>query len=368
MNPDKPNSEKKLLRWLLIATIALLLLVLGLQLWQMFGRKGYNGSLPPDSANDPAAPQTTEPLNPAAVSPGKAAMVEDVLALNDSLSAEALSTLSAEELEQLWETGAPGLPIGLSAAALAAETWAGTLEMDSVTWDADPELDEAPAHYEVKLHHATGDFEYKIHAYTGEVLEGPASLFQNVPAANEEALPAAQENPPAAQTTPPAAGQDVPPAGQQATQPPAAQDGLIGEDAAKAAAFTHAGVREADVVMEQIHLDWEDRTQVYEIEFQSGGKEYDYEVEAATGTIRKAEQKWGDTPLTAGDCIGEDAALTAALTHAGVSKDSAQHVKWKLDRDDGRLLYEVEFRAGTVEYEYEIDALTGAVLKAEMDD
>lgn len=71
MTPEK--NDKKLTRWLLAATIALLALVLCLQLWQMFGRKAGNGALAPDSANGPAAPQAAEPLTPpaAGVSQGK---------------------------------------------------------------------------------------------------------------------------------------------------------------------------------------------------------------------------------------------------------------------------------------------------------
>ena len=76
------------------------------------------------------------------------------------------------------------------------------------------------------------------------------------------------------------------------------------------------------------------------------------------------------TPSTgsaAGDFIGEAAAKSAALGHAGVSESDTYQMKVELDRDDGRYIYEVEFKAGYMEYEYEIDAYSGAVLKAESD-
>ena len=38
-----------------------------------------------------------------------------------------------------------------------------------------------------------------------------------------------------------------------------------------------------------------------------------------------------------------------------------------IETDDGFALYEVEFRVGRVEYEYEIDAYSGSILKAERD-
>ena len=41
-----------------------------------------------------------------------------------------------------------------------------------------------------------------------------------------------------------------------------------------------------------------------------------------------------------------------------------------LDRDDGRIVYEIEFRQGFTEYDYEVDAQSGNILKSnkEIDD
>lgn len=384
MTPEK--NSNRLTRWMLIATIVLLLLVLGLQLWQMFGgRKTYgnNGSLVPDSANGPAAPsQTEEALNPPAsnVSPGKAAMIEDVRLLNDSLSAEDLSKLSAEELEQLWETGAPGLPIGASAAAVAAETYAGTLEVDSVTSKTDPELDESPAHYEVELRHPTfGEFEYKIDAYSGEVLEGVPNILilqnsyvpaseQEVPTSSTGKAPAAPapEAPASKTPTTEAPAPKAPSTGTQAPAPGGEKPASVDEEAAKNAAFTHAGVSAADATVTKCKLDWEDGRQVYEIEFWVDNTEYEYDVEAASGTVVKVEvtQDHRKTPAGA-TFIGEEAAKNAAFAHAGVSASEASGIKCELDEDDGRWLYEIEFHLGRTEYEYEIDAATGAVVKSE---
>ena len=383
MTPEK--NDKKLTRWLLIATIALLVLVLCVQLWQLFGGKKYegpNGSLVPDSANGPAAPpQTAEPSNSPAdsVSPGKTAMIEDVRSLNPDLSFDALSALSAEELEQLYETGAPGLPIGVSAAAQAAETYAGTLEIDSVTSETDPELDETPAHYEVELRHPTfGDFEYKIDAYTGQVLEGAPNILQSrnvpdpgqeIPASGSEKAPAAPASQtPAAQTPAapqkPAPDTQAPPSNAQtSTRQPAA----TGEEAAKNAAFAHAGVSAASASVTKCKLDWEDGRQIYEIEFWADGIEYDYEIDAATGAVLKAGQEWGGAASGGSGLIGEEAAKSAALAHAGVSAADATGLRCELDEDGGRWVYEIEFRAGGVEYEYEIAAADGTVLKAEQD-
>lgn len=375
MTPEKNN--KKLTQWLLIATIALLALVLGLQLWQMFGR-----AAPGNVENVPAASQAAEPQEaPApAVSHGKAAMIEDVQTLNPGLSADDLAALSAEELEQLWETGAPGLPIGASAAAAAAETYAGTLAVDSVTSKTDPELDEAPAHYEVELRHPTlGDFEYKIDAYTGEVLEGLPDIMKSVQAAAPQETPEAQTSP--VQTPPVQKPAAKDPAAQQPAQAPVSgtpaqqQPAASGEEAAKNAAFTHAGVSAADASVTKCELDWEDGRQVYDIEFWVGSTEYDYEIDASTSAVLKSGQDWGNhhhsggasAAQQPGSFIGEEAAKSAALTHAGISADAAGYIRCELDEDDGHWVYEIEFQAGATEYEYEIDAASGAVVKAEQD-
>lgn len=63
--------------------------------------------------------------------------------------------------------------------------------------------------------------------------------------------------------------------------------------------------------------------------------------------------------------IGAQAAQTAALNHAGVQAGAVSEMKCERDRDDGRTVYEIEFRAGGMEYEYEVDAATGTILKAE---
>lgn len=69
--------------------------------------------------------------------------------------------------------------------------------------------------------------------------------------------------------------------------------------------------------------------------------------------------------------IGEDAAKTTALTRAGLAESDVEAIRVRLDYDDGRAEYDVEFwvrtDAGAAEYDYEIDALTGEVLAFDYD-
>ena len=197
------------------------------------------------------------------ISTGKAALVNRVLALNPALKFDALAKLSVEELKDLAEAGAPAMPIRRDAARTAALEYAGTTAVDSVTAEVDPELDESPAHYEVELQTAWGEFEYLVDAYTGKVLSGQKDLLTTASVVDKTAKPTA-------------------PAGD------------IGYAKAKSIALNHAGVSENKAYDMEIELDDEDGTLVYEVEFKSGGMEYSYEINAATGAILKHEAELED--------------------------------------------------------------------------
>ena len=199
------------------------------------------------------------------ISTGKAALVNRVLAINPALKFDALAKLSVEELKDLAEAGAPAMPIGKDAAAYAAEQYAGTTALNSVTAEVDSELDESPAHYEVELHTAWGEFEYLVDAYTGNVLSGQKDLLATAPVGDATAKPSA-----------PSGGTD------------------IGYAKAKSIALNHAGVSENQAYDMDIALDDEDGTLVYEVEFKSGGMEYSYEINAASGAILKHEAEIDD--------------------------------------------------------------------------
>lgn len=65
--------------------------------------------------------------------------------------------------------------------------------------------------------------------------------------------------------------------------------------------------------------------------------------------------------------IGVARAREIALEHAGLTASQVMVTRAAMDRDDGRMVYEIEFRRNGVEYEYEIDAQSGAILEYEAD-
>ncbi len=77
-----------------------------------------------------------------------------------------------------------------------------------------------------------------------------------------------------------------------------------------------------------------------------------------------------DTVTTTGSAsenayIGIEAAKAAALAHAGVT--DVTELKSDLDFEDGIMVYEVDFEVNGVEYEYDINAATGEVVKSEVE-
>ena len=174
----------------------------------------------------------------------------------------------------------------------------------------------------------------------------------------------------------------------------ASDSAYIGVEAAKSAAFAHAGLDAAQVTMGEVDFDYEDGRMVYELEFYANGAEYEYDIDASTGAVVKFSQEGGRTQTsssagsggasgnvssgsgsgtaqsgaggTAAD-IGREAALAAALNHAEVSQDQVYDLEVKREYDDGRLEYEIEFKTGGWEYEYTISAADGTILDYERD-
>ena len=58
-------------------------------------------------------------------------------------------------------------------------------------------------------------------------------------------------------------------------------------------------------------------------------------------------------------------AKDAALSHAGLEESQVSDIDVDLDRDNGKLIYEVDFNSGNTEYDYDINAETGEVISAD---
>ena len=81
------------------------------------------------------------------------------------------------------------------------------------------------------------------------------------------------------------------------------------------------------------------------------------------------DQTGGNTGTSTGAAITAERAKEIALSDAGLSASQVSFIRSQLDRDDGRLVYDVEFynTATYTEYDYEIDAGTGAIVSSDFD-
>ena len=215
--------------------------------------------------------------------------------------------------------------------------------------------------------------------------------------------------------------QTLPSSGMIQTSGQASDSAYIGVEAAQAAAFSHAGVSAAQATVLEIDFDYEDGRMVYELEFYANGSEYEYDIDALTGAVVKSQQEsrgsahagltegdvvslsvkreyddgrleyevkfWVDTteyeytvdgatgdirkserephPSASSADIGQDQAVSIALAHAGLSQSQVYGLEAEREWEDDHLEYQVEFKAGGMEYSYDIAASDGAILSFE---
>ena len=149
----------------------------------------------------------------------------------------------------------------------------------------------------------------------------------------------------------------------------------ISADKAKKIALGDAKLAEKDVTFVKAELEFENNRLVYDVEFYSGNVEYDYDIDAVSGAIVSSDRDIENYSIPAQQTtvapaadIGVEKAKEIALAHAGVG--AARFTKAKIDYENGVKVYEIEFKVGNMEYEYDINVVNGAIVSssAEIDD
>jgi uncharacterized membrane protein YkoI len=133
---------------------------------------------------------------------------------------------------------------------------------------------------------------------------------------------------------------------------------LSEEDAKKAVTNELEGAEIVTVV-----LDNDDWYKEYKVTFQTATSYGEYEVHPETGTVLQREIKFVEQANTASTMLTMEQARQIALEKV----PDAIIYKLKLDHEDGRMIYEGEMRKGMFEYEFEIDAATGAIIDWDVD-
>ena len=134
----------------------------------------------------------------------------------------------------------------------------------------------------------------------------------------------------------------------------------------------------------EFDFDGDDFVPHYEFEMKNATEKVELDVNATTGKARITERKLVkamtpsnvltnvktellDTAKSQGTSANKAIITKKQAITIAQKKASGTVVKAKLDTDDGLQVYEIELRNGNVEYDFEIDAMTGEILEFEED-
>ena len=251
--------------------------------------------------------------------------------------------------------------IGIDAAKAIAVEAAGVTEDAASFSTAGLDKQNGLEFYAVDFTANGQSYEYDIDAVTGVIIDSETPADAAAPAGGTQA---------ADQTDDQAAGQAADPApsgtsGAPQTSTPAANTSTaaITEDQAREIALTNAGLTSDQVTFLRSKLDYDDGRRVYDIEFYTADyTEYDYEIDADTGTILSYDfDAEGYTPPASGTTsIAAEQAQQIALEKVPGATERDIY-EFEVDRDDGRLEYEGTIYYDGMEYEFTIDGYSGAV-------
>ena len=179
------------------------------------------------------------------------------------------------------------------------------------------------------------------------------------------------------------------------------QTQMIPMEEAQEAALKAADIVAADADISATTLSEVAGVACYKVEFTSGEYAYAYTINAQTGAVMEmssqeqnaqasgtqtevADSTVPATAQTSGSAsaqaqtsaaapaqnatgtgtVDEAAAQKIALEHAGVKAADATITKSKLDYEDGRQVYDIEWYAGGAKYDYEIATDTGEIISS----
>lgn len=144
-------------------------------------------------------------------------------------------------------------------------------------------------------------------------------------------------------------------------------------------------VKSEDVYFESI--DFELDKSVYEVEIYYKNRDFEYKIDARSGKViytdfivnnnipssNNTESSSINDSTNSNTTNNLNAKLTVeeakniALTHAKLDENNVEFLRTKLDYDDGVLVYEIDFVYNKEDYDYEIDANTGAIISFDRD-
>lgn len=276
--------------------------------------------------------------------------------------------------------------IGADRAREIALQKAGTEDASVTEFELD--VDDGQVSYDGEVRDSQYEYDFKINAYTGEVIKWQKEAIRQS-AGSAGSASSGSSGSTGGNTSGDSTGGGTSSGntnqtnngstgtGSSASGNTDAGTSEIGIEKAKSIALGKAQGNNAEII--KIELDRDDGKLYYEGEMRDSQYEYDFEIDAYTGTVVKWETEalrgsssGGASNSSSGstsnagsanstDYIGVEAAKSIVLGKAEGS--GAVIIEISLDRDDGRTLYEGEMRDSQYEYDFEIDAYTGVVVQ-----
>lgn len=142
--------------------------------------------------------------------------------------------------------------------------------------------------------------------------------------------------------------------------PQAASEEMLTEEQAKEIVTKEIGTGQ----IVKVNKDLDDAVPNYDFTILKDNMEYDIEVDAYTGVIREVEQEPQETPTNTVDeskLIGESKAKEIALAQV----PGGEVVEFEYEADEVVANYDITVRDSEYEYDFELDAMTGEILKQE---
>lgn len=165
-----------------------------------------------------------------------------------------------------------------------------------------------------------------------------------------------------------------------ANQPQSSQQqaAYISMEQAQETALDAAKIDTADADISSATLSEVAGVTCYKVEFTSGDHAYSYSINAENGEVLEMSSREQSTSAASTDedtqaapntntstgAVDEAKAQEIALAHAGIKAADATITKSKLDYDDGRQVYEIEWYANGAKYDYEIAVATGEIVNS----
>lgn len=215
------------------------------------------------------------------------------------------------------------------ALAIALED-AGTDEKDVKRSRVELDYDHGELTYDVEFYTESEEYDYEIDAKSGKILSADREIEKDFRSGDSGA------------------------------------EAEYTEEDALRIAREDAQLKEKDIDKSRVELEHDDGFLIYNVEFYVGNEEYDYEIDASTGRIMDVDYEIEDDFLDSGsEDVGISEAEAEKIALEMVPGASSDDLHMKLERDDGRLIYEGDIRYDGMEYEFEINAESGKIISWE---